>query len=431
MKRVLAALLLGLFCVAPLHAEEDPNGPFAYTFRTPEAKSNWRAGLPEDCKEVTQTCVWSPSQKTVYALAEFCGADEGMELEFIVLGPLSDRAYEALTIAWDQPSVIAQAVKAMGVPKGEPAKTKRGLGMAQGERFTIAFKRLSEATFRPISEFMTDTFSPEGQAVCDRGFPFVDGDPAMDDLMPAPVVATYTEPPAVFGLPYIAAKSLAYGAFRASCDMPRGEPVVVAFQWKPLPEGLARVYHHRVEVTAETIAHPEEFLGVLQKLCEDPRDVFLEVALDPSLTLAQVVPFARLLLDLEAKGGFVIDSPEGQLPIRAFTPQEEWKVREDRVFQPWEIEVVPGKDGAPAQVTLCQILEDWTVEGNDPALTRKCYPGMTPQTIRKVLEEVDQNDGKVYVAFFYTAPGVTVGDLVPYAEALVEPCPTQWIFSAR
>ncbi len=66
----------------------------------------------------------------------------------------------------------------------------------------------------------------------------------------------------------------------------------------------------------------------------------------------------------------------------------------------------------------------------EPALTRKCYPGVTPQTILDVMRQVDANAGKVYVVFFYATPEVTVGDCAPFAEALRKACPTQWIFTS-
>lgn len=406
-------------------------GPGAYGFNDPTVKTRWRENLPADCQTVTETCAYSPSEKTVYALGEFCGLPEDCEMEFIAIGPLSDRAYESLIITWDNPSEIAKAFTAMGIADGKPAKTQRGLGMAQGERFSVSLKhigKVKDEAFRPLSDFISDAFSPEGQEVLVRGFPFVGANVKDDDLMPASVLAVYTEAKSVLGLPYVAPKSIAYGAYRTKTAENPGAPVILAFRWMPMADGSARVHRTSLAVNAETIANPDAFLNSLRTLVEDPRDVFLSVELDPSLTLAQVVPFATLMLELENKGGFVLDAPLGQIPIRAFTPQQSWKVREGRVFQPWEIEVFKGEDGTTLEVTLSQILEDWSVEGNEPALTRKCYPGMTPQTILKVLKEVDQNDGKVYVAFFYTGPGVTVGDLLPYADALADECPTQWIF---
>jgi hypothetical protein len=90
--------------------------------------------------------------------------------------------------------------------------------------------------------------------------------------------------------------------------------------------------------------------------------------------------------------------------------------------------VARGKDETPVSVTLCQVEEDWTVEGLEPALTRHCYPGVTAETIDSVMKRVDVNNGRIYVAFFYCQADIKVKDLVPYAEAIKEACPTQWIF---
>lgn len=420
-------LLSALMFAAGAWGAPRETAPAAYTFLHPEARETWREALPGDCVTVSPTCVYSKAEGTVYLLAELCGMGKGYEIEFFVLGHLSDRAYEGLSIAWDVPSTVAKAIEALGVPKGVPARTLRGLGMAQGERFTVRLRRLGkDARFRPLSDFVSDACSTPAQNLFARGFPYV-GATGYDDEMPAAVVAAYTEAKSLFGLPYAAPKSAVYGLFRATGEQEAGTPIVVALTWERLAGGKPRVLRRRADITAATLADPDDLLEELKALCEDPRDVFLDVRLAPSLRLSEVARFANLLLAVEAQGGFTLDVPaEGQLPLRAFAPQAAWRERGKRVFQPWEIELAKGKDGVKA--TLCQILEDWTAEGPDPALTRKCYPDVTPQTLRDVMRKVDVNGGRIYVAFFYCSPDVTVGDLAPFAEAIAEPCPTQWIF---
>lgn len=415
---------------APLGAAPQDTAPAAFHFVHPEAKETWREGLPQDCVAVSPTCVYSPSERTVFALTELCGLGEGYEVEFLLLGNLSDRAYEGLAIAWDAPSVIGKAVAALGVPKGVAASVQRGLGMAQGERFTVEVKRLGkDEAFRPLADFVNDQCSTPAQNLFARGFPYVGAD-GHDDEMPASVIAAYAEPDSLFGLPYPAPKGAVYGLFTAKTNEEAGTPTIVALRWQRLPDGQARVLKHRVDVTTATLTNPDPLLAELKKVCEDPRDVFLDVRLAPTLPLAKIVPFARLLVALEAEGGFTIDAPaKGQVSLRAFLPNDAWRDRKARVFQPWEVEIAPPpKPGETPVVTLCQILEDWTVDGPDPALTRKCYPDMTAKTIAETLKRVDVSAGRVYVVFFYAAPGVTVGDLAPFAEALSGPCPTQWVF---
>lgn len=427
--KALISLCLAMLAVAPLRAAPQESAPAAYAFAHEEAKTKWREGLPADCVPVSETCVYSPGERTVFLLAELCGLDTGYEVEFLLLGSLSDRAYEGLAIAWDTPSTVAKAFEALGVPRGAPAEPLLGRAMAQGERVTMHLRRIGQDdAFRPLADFVEDACSTPAQALFDRGFPYVgaDGD---DTLMPAALIASYTEPKALLGLPYGAPKSAVYGLFRSKLDMEPSAPAVVALRWQRLPEGQPRVLKHQVTVDAAATADPDPLLAELRKLCEDPRDVFLDVRLDPALTLAQVAPFARLLLALEAEGGLTLDAPApGQLNLRAFLPNPGWRDRSTRVFQPWEVEIAHGKDGAPPAITLAQIIEDWTVDGPDPALTRKCYPDVTPQTITRVMKRVDANGGRVYVVFFYAAPDVTVGELAPLADALRGPCPTQWIF---
>lgn len=428
-KRVLLWMALLGLGMSQLWAVE---GPGEYTFTDTSIKQTWRekAPLPADCVAVTSTCLYSKSEKTVYLLTELTGIREGYETEFIVLGPLSDRAYEGLAMAWDAPSTVSKAVEALGVQPGVAADALRGLAMAQGERFTVSVCRLSDATpnFLPLSDFISDDFSTPAQNLLGRGFPFVGGQ-HFDDLMPASIIAAYTEKASTFGLPYYAEKGAAYGSFRAKTTEQKGAPAVVALKWQQLPNGQARVHHANICISPAHLKDADALLTQLKAFCDDPRDVFLNVSFDDALTLKAVAPVANLIIALEANGGFTLAPPAGgYLPVRAFAPDEAWRNREARLFQPWEVEFEKADATAPMKVNLCQILEDWSVEGNDPALTRKCYPGVTEKTILNVMKQVDVNNGKVYVAFFYCSPLITIGELMPYARVLAEACPTQWVF---
>ncbi|MEG2725112.1 MAG: hypothetical protein RR982_04595 [Kiritimatiellia bacterium] len=406
--------------------------PAAYTFAHPEAIKDWKAQLPEDCKTISPTCVYSPSQKTVYLLSELCGLSVGYEVEYLLIGKLSDRAYESFAIAWDDPSTVAKAINALGVPQGEPVQQLRGLPFSKGERFTLSLRRLNkDSDFRPLSDFVDDHCSTPAQALFTRGFPYV-GARKIDNQMPAAILAAYTEPLSLFGLPYAASKGVVYGLFRAKTNEDAGTPTILALKWEQLPNGQARTFSYSVTITPDLLTAPDALLAELKTLCNDPRDVFLRVTIAPEVQLSKVEPIAKLLLALEAKGGFTLDAvQEGQITLRAFTPDNAWRERDKRVFQPWEVELSTGEKDAPVDVTLCQIIEDWTVEGIDPALTRKCYPGMTPKSILDVMKQVDTNEGKIYVVFFYVDPAITMKDLSPYARVLSVPCPTQWIFIGK
>lgn len=407
------------------------DGPGAYTFSETIAE-NWTDGLPADCVTVSPTCRYSRSEQAVYLLTDLCGLGEGIETEFLIAGPLSDRAYEAFAIARDLPSVIARAVEALGVPRGQPADPRSGRGMAKGERFTLSLKRLGpdgDGSFRALSDFVADTCSTPAQDLFARGFPYIGPTPELDTHMPSAVVSAYTEPLSLFGLPYHAPKSQVYGLFRAKTSEAGGRPAVFRLAWERLPDGQPRVYDCRIPVTLADLEAPDGILAKLKSLCEDPRDVFLTLAVAPDVPLERLPPFAALVMELERQGGFTVDTAEpNQISLRAFLPNPVWNERSKRIFQPWEIEVAPGETPGNPSVTLCRILEDWTVEGNDPALTRSCYPGLNAKTLEPAMRRLDTDDGLVYVAFFYAAPGLTMADIGPLSTAIFPRCPTQWVY---
>lgn len=422
-------LLGGLLGSSPLLAENENRLPAEYVFQSPEAKAMWRNGLPTDCVEVSPTCVYSLTEGCVYLLAEYCGLRKHYETEFILLGQKSDRAYEGLMIAWDDPSTVAQAIEALGVPKGEPAHPARGLPMAKGERFTVHVATLGKnLDFQPLETEVDDQWSTAAENLLGRGFPYVGVD-VVDHLMPASIIATFTEQTSLFGMPYFADKSAVYGSFRAKETRRMGEPVVVALRWQRLPNGQSRVRNETLTLSKATVGN-ETLIETLKGFADDPRDVFLTIKIDPDLLLTDLISLSKLFQMIEQEGGFTMDvPPEGQLPLRAFTPNAEWLVREQRTFQPWEIELSPGAEEQPAQATLCQVEEDWSGEGLEPKLTRKCYPNVTAATIASVMDEVDVTGGRIYVAFFYCQPGLRVKEVLPYAEAIKSHCPTQWFFT--
>lgn len=425
---VMMVVLAGNLLWATSPAEQ--HLPGAYCFKTPEAKTTWAKYLPEGSILVTPTCAYNTKDHTIYLLAEFCGLAEGYEVEFLLLGRLSDRAYEAAMIAWDDPSAIKKAATALGVPLGEEANAVRGMPMAQGERFTIEYAPLTEGplTFVSIAEEIEDACSTASQNLFGRGFPYI-GRSTEDDQMPCAIIATYTGCNALFGMPYHADKSGTYGLFRAKKERTYGTPVVVALRWQKLPNGQPRVCHQQLLLTEESITNTDQLIEELKAFCDNPADVFLDVRMEASLTLEAIRPVAQLLLAIEREGGYTILAPaDNQVSVRAFSPKASWLNREGRLFQPWEIEIAPGEAGGPASVTLCQIEEDWSVEGPDPALTRHCYPNVKPETIASVMKRVDVNNGRVYVVFFYCQPQIKLQDLLPYAEAIKNECPTQWIF---
>ncbi len=427
MKKLLFSLyaLLGCFL---LHAQMQGPGEYSFSEKK-EYRDTWTKSLPKDIEKVSPTCALHHPTKTVYFLAELCGLPAGYETEFVAIGPLSDRAYESFAITCDKPSVIGKAIEKLGTPRGTPPATLAGLGVTKGERFTFSVKRLpADETFRPLSDFICDEFAPEGQSPLTRGFPYIGVNPALDDTMPSAFAATYTEPCTLFGLPLLAPKSAVYGLYRTKTSEAGQTPAIFALKWEQLPN-QSRVYNHAITINSDHIARPDTLLAQLRALAEDPRDVFLTITIAPEVKLSTVAPFATLLLALEKEGAYTIDvAPKDQLSLRAFNPDDAWNDRSKRVFQPWEIEVTPSETPGEPHITLCQILEDWTVEGNDPALTRQCYPSLSVKDLPAVMKKVDVNEGKVYVAFIYTSPEATMQDIGPIATAIAPLTPTQWLF---
>ena len=111
-----AALLFG--CVA--NAVEF-TGPAAWLLVNTNAVNAWNESSRKTVSETLK--VWpgvvADKQKgEVRLLAEAVGHRAGITAEFLLVGPLSDRAYEAAAVTVAKPGDIARAVEYLGVARG-------------------------------------------------------------------------------------------------------------------------------------------------------------------------------------------------------------------------------------------------------------------------------------------------------------------------
>ena len=83
------------------------------------------------------------SKKEVRILAEAVGHRPGITTEFLLVGPMSDRAYESLAICVASPGDIVRAVEALGIKRGGGVGSRPFRFWPYGERLIPSVRRLS------------------------------------------------------------------------------------------------------------------------------------------------------------------------------------------------------------------------------------------------------------------------------------------------
>ncbi len=453
MRYGLAGLLFLWVSLTTAHGDEARQGPEAWAFKHPEAVETWRkAQEPSLCETrrlFGKTLIADKAAGTVELLAESTGIGANYEIEFILLGPLSDRAYEALAMAFDPPSEIAKAIAFLGVAPGEGPDLFRNRVISKGERFALSMRKAGEppSADRPADEWIADREWKTGPGFLTRGLPYIgmraESPATFDRAMPAAVLATYDEPISLFGLPFPADKSATYGRFRAKTAQEEGASLVFTLKHLRAPGGLSRVLPATLTVTPggfersadasplPALADPQELVPWFKALSETGRDPFVRVAFAPEVTVERAKKVAGLLMMVDSEEGIRIDHPSrGQLYPRAFLPPEAWRDRARRTYQPWEIHIAPKPEtpGAFAK-TLVQVEEDWSGEGIDPILTPKSYPFETWAEAEALVKRLDRSDGSMRALLFFAPADAPVSVILEGAAALGERLPLMWVFS--
>jgi len=218
-------------------------------------------------------------------------------------------------------------------------------------------------------------------------------------MAPGAVAATYNEPTALLDVPEQASQGEVYGNRAAGARLlAKHELLRVTLQAEERPAGCPRIVD--VSVTAQPVpgdaisglaglqlicrsadpafpAATNDVRGAFQRfaaLAQSGRDPFVALTLDDRLTVLQARDLAQALTAIEGVNGIRMDAPPpGQLYFKAFLPSERWRVRKERLTQPWELRVAR-KDEGWARM-LVEIREDWSkADQLDPDLTVVEHP---------------------------------------------------------
>lgn len=450
--RVRYGVLAGVFAAAALAVRAQGfTGPAEWRRVNTNAVARWQA---EQARAVAAEggaswpgVVADVRKREVRLLAEAVGHREGVTAEFVLVGPLSDRAYEAVAVTVASPGDVARAVERIGLPRGGGVGSRPLRLWPYGERVTVGVRRLGGegGAERPLQSLLRDTGS--GSALVGAGgLVFTGGrwDGAghclTDTNLPCAVIALYNEPETIFDVPFQVGQSEVYGRLSLAETLPHGALLEVVVRpcaqeggprllpltvtARPAPDGVALSVEG---AGGESLCRAglKEALAWLRACADGGRELFVTLAFDEALTVRRAAEVARVFAMLDGQG-LKLDgkSPDG-LYARAFLPQEKWREREGRTPQPFEVHVAAGS-GAKR---LVFVEEDWNVEGLDPKLTPRDHPFERWEELPGLVERAGGAESRVSLLFVFVPGEMPLAGFMPGVRAVAERLPLVYVFA--
>jgi hypothetical protein len=427
--------------VALAASAADFTGPASWQIVQTNVVKAWQAAQQ---KAVPPGDVWNGvaadrQKREVRLLAEAVGHRSGITAEFLLVGPLSDRAYEAAAVTVAMPGDIVRAVERLGVARGGCIGSRPFRFWPCGERFTATVRRLDvpDAPVRPLQALVDDN-EPDAPMIGAGGIVFTGArwsgrECLADTNMPSSVLSLYNAGDTVFDVPFQFGQSDVYGRLTLAEALPYGAPLEVVLCPLMPADGAPRVFPLTLEASVAdgqvalsctgadgAVARQGAMADVLTWLrgqAAAGREPFVTVTMDDAMPLKRAVDVARVFDMLDGKGIKLDGKTEDGLYLKAFLPLEKWRERDDRHPQPFELHVTRGPDGALAK-KLVFIEEDWTVEGLDPKLTPREYPFDAWAEFPQLVERTGGGDSKVHLLFVFAPADLPLSTFMPGVRAV-------------
>jgi hypothetical protein len=439
---------LSLLCAGMAFAKEF-TGPTVWETVNTNAVKAWQAS--QEARKSATVRVWpgvvaDTERREVRLLVEAVGHNDDTTMEFLIVGPQSNRAYESVTVSVSQPSDIVRALESLGVPRGNGVDGQLFRFWPYGERISATIRNVNEApqTARPLQSVIKDK-QPENPLYGEGGLVFTgglwtNGVCGADMQQPASVMALYNEPDTLFDVPFLASKGAAYGRSTLVAKMKYGEVMEIVLKPMPLPGGGIRAII--LSATAEPSASQEtmivcadkkgevlkkgtltEVLTWMKTLSDRGHDLFVTLTMSDELTLAQAEDITRVFVLLDGKGLKLYGKTKEGIYPRAFLPQEAWRKRDGRTPQPFEVYL------AGDSKKLTYIEEDWSGAGLDPKLAPKDYPFAEASELPGLVKRVgDKDSKKVELLFVFASRNEKLKSIMPVVRMLADRLPLVYLF---
>ena len=409
--------------------------------------AEWQANYMASQTNDPDVMLWDgivANRKTrrVEFFAETTGIQPHTPMEFFLIGEESGNGYEAFAVALAKPRAIYNAMLFIGMPVGRGVDHEKLQFWPKGERvhMTIDGHRAESLVFDedregPMEEyglvFTGSRFVPSGD----------DGRVGLAAQTRAPysIAANYNEADSLFDVPFAAAQSAVYSRQALNPERIYAEgtcvPVVIEPEYKAgklrirnLRLHISRGNNAQADLSTASITVEDECgamlsstpslasaLAIFSQLNDNGHDPFVTLDFGGDTSIGQLHQLALLLQTIDGPRGIRIDPPPaGQLYYKAFAPNSEFRHRENRYLQPWELHLQPRVDGTATGV-VAEITEIWIDGEVKPEIEVQDHAVSSPEEVGRLLT-TRRLDVKVLLV--YAPATLAHAELMRYVEPL-------------
>jgi len=289
--------------------------------------------------------VIDPLAHSVSFAAHATDVAPGTILEFAFVGPNSDRSYEAMFVTEASVSDLARAFDQAGIQRGRPVCQDVCRFWPVGQR--IEFKPA-------LSEFISNMTNDSATVLYTGGRRNEDDCPLAETNMPSAVFALYSLDQSLLLSADSEEQSMTYGRFTSLKQLQPNTRIVFTVSWN----GTSNYTSRRLEL------NPKFLQQAIASLKTEPIECDVLPVFSSELTAAEATAAAKALAVIDSRKICINGFADGQFYYRGFIPDEKWRDRTKRLTQPLEVRVA----GAGTNVVCTVIDEDWSTEGDEPAL---------------------------------------------------------------
>ncbi len=428
-------------------------GPSGWELINTNAVEKWQSACQKQAGAdfLVQNGVAADKKKNeVRLLAEAVGHGTGTTTEFMLVGPVSDRAYESVAVTVASPLAIVKAVEFLGIKRGSCIDARKFQFVPCGERFQLFVRRLdgSDSKEEPFGSLLKESI-PDDPLFPEDGFAFAGGEweerngkslCLTETVPPCSVISLYNEL-SIFDMPRQAGQSAVYGRLTVKAALPygtlleiiarpvSGESTVLPLDITVQPDGGSFVLHTEcVKLKINRSGTVKDAVGWLRSQSDLGKDLFVTLKFDKNLTVGQARDSAALFEIVSTSGVNLYGKGAAGVYYKAFLPQDEWRKRDGRNPQPFEVHVTRDENGT-VKKKLVFIEEDWNVKGLDPKLTPREYPFKKWSELQPLVQKTGGEDNKVAVLFFFVPVDMKLCDFMPGINALKKRLPLVHVFS--
>ena len=402
------------------------------------------------------------TNKTVVVDAVATGLTTGEAAEFILINSKSGHDYEALAVTKALPSHIREALIFIGIQPGNAVKHYSAQFLPRGELVEVRidlppeenedeqvdhdiglgdllFNNSTDSTLQTNDFLFTGSFYTRG--------PGEDGTEglAADLYDPHSVIATFTLPPSLLTVPWLASQGEQYGNIvpNPEYSLSKGDPLKFIFRPssnirseidltlhikttdKAEEKNLSYVLKNEKGESLNKASNLAGILSAFGKLTNEGKKPYVAVHFDPKMKVGNIVRISAFLHSIDNSKGITIKPPlTNQLYYQAFLPKPILYDRNQRVQQPPELHIEK-KEGGDISAALKQADLIWDEDMSGKSEVRiETQEVEGPSDFASKLKALEST---MPVLLVYTSENIILGEMMPYVEPVLESHPTVFV----